>query len=140
MVGHRLWNQEACNWHREQGLSGPDSWVCLEQPLYSPTHFSSHFLICFSIKAFNIQLKNISWGIFSAAEEEDGLSSSSEPALQNLIVCFGFVPCSQWAETWDFEQAWNMKSLKDLKHKISEGSETCDFWQIWKHVISFDRS
>ncbi len=62
MVGHRLWNQEACNWHHKQGLSGPDSWVCLEQPLYSPTHFSSHFLICFSIQAFSMQLKNISWG------------------------------------------------------------------------------
>jgi hypothetical protein len=44
-------------------------------------------------------------GKFSATEEEDGLSSSSEPALQNSIICFGFVPCSQWAETLDFQQA-----------------------------------
>jgi hypothetical protein len=44
-------------------------------------------------------------GKFSATEEENGLSSSSEPALQNSIVCFGFVPCSQWAETLDFQQA-----------------------------------
>jgi hypothetical protein len=43
-------------------------------------------------------------GKFSAAEEEDGLSSS-ESALQNSIVCFGFVPCSQWAESLDFQQA-----------------------------------
>jgi hypothetical protein len=79
-------------------------------------------------------------GKFSATEEENGLSSSSEPALQNSIVCFGFVPCSQWAETLDFQQAWNMKSLTDLKHKISEGSETWDFWQSWKHDFFFDRS
>jgi hypothetical protein len=79
MVGHRLWNQEACNWHCKQGLSGPDSWVCLEQPLYSPTHFSSHFLISqFHHLFWFCPLFSVGWNLRFPAGLKHEISHRSE--------------------------------------------------------------
>lgn len=135
MVGHRLWNQEACNWHRKQGLSGPDSWVCLEQPLYSPTHFSSHFLICFSIKAFSIQLKNISWRN-SQLQRRRMVSHHHlnqhcripSSVLVLFLVLNGLKPeISSRPETWNLWKIWNIRFLRARKHEISDRSENMRF-------------
>jgi hypothetical protein len=78
-------------------------------------HSSSHFLICFSIKAFSIQLKNISWGI-SQLQRRRMVSHhhlNQHCRIPSSVLVLSLV-------------------LNGLKPEISSRPETSNLWKIWK--------